>query len=159
MSKVSMDLITKCIGLRHDQVDWCKDSDINFSKLMRRLVDKEIELRSLKSGEPTDDEKKIQAFNNIFDHFGVSSIDGLHDLIGRHAIIIEFIDRRKNGSFFIAGADGLVVPWDQLDMDKEVAMIDFCTVLIQEYKVRDIDELAKLFRAGDLKITKTPKGL
>ena len=74
-------------------------------------------------------------------------------------IIIEFIDRRKNSSYFTAGADGLVIPWNQLDMDEEVAMIDFCTVLMRKYKVRDIDELAKLFRTGDLKITKTPKGL
>lgn len=45
MSKEPKNIITRCIGLRKDQIEWYENNDVNFSKLVRRLVDNEIKRR------------------------------------------------------------------------------------------------------------------
>lgn len=42
MPKGQKTVITRCIGLREDQIAWYERNDINFSKLVRRLVDGEM---------------------------------------------------------------------------------------------------------------------
>jgi hypothetical protein len=92
MAKETQNIKTKCIGLRKDQLEWSERNDINFSKLVRRLVDEEIKHRL---GDPTEDERKIEMIDNILDHFKVGNMGDLTDLIVHKKIFIEFVDRRE----------------------------------------------------------------